>query len=76
MATLRSRINQLEQALQDLSLTKCPLCLDGGVWRMCINGQSQIKQNDPFYDEVWHCRQCGTTSLHTNHSLRQKVLVR
>lgn len=56
---LTSRIGRIEQQLIRTGATRCPLCLDGGAWRMRFNGQRQLHDKDPVYDETWHCRRCG-----------------
>ena len=61
VSRLNSRLGKIERQLSEqLGPTRCPLCLDGGVGRVKINGEPKLEENDPVYDETWHCRRCGT----------------
>jgi hypothetical protein len=61
--SLNSRIERIERQLSDgLGTLRCPLCLDRQVWRSRLNGQRQLEEDDPVYDETWHCRRCGAAA--------------
>jgi hypothetical protein len=34
MSKIDVRLRKIERQLSEVRLTRCPLCLDGGVWRI------------------------------------------
>ncbi|MEO6434674.1 MAG: hypothetical protein ABIP55_02785 [Tepidisphaeraceae bacterium] len=62
MLKLTQRLDRLQKAVDELRLSRCPLCLDGGVARMRINGQKQMEKDDAVYDPTWSCRCCGAAA--------------
>lgn len=59
MSKIGTRLCKLERQLSEVRLARCPLCLEGGVWRVRIVGEPQLVKDDPVYDETWHCKRCG-----------------
>jgi hypothetical protein len=56
---LMARVQRIERQLNEkLAAERCPLCLGRNVWRLRINGQRQLDERDPVYDDTWHCRRC------------------
>ena len=57
MRSLSTRLERIERQLNEkLATQRCPLCLDGNVWRSRVNGKRQLHNDDPIFDDDWHCR--------------------
>jgi hypothetical protein len=63
MRSLSARMERIERQLEGrLRLERCQLCLEQNVWRLGVNGERQLDQDDPVYDDSWHCRRCGAAA--------------
>jgi hypothetical protein len=61
--SLSSRLERIErQVKENVAAQRCPLCLDRNVWRLRVNGERKLHDDDLIYDDDWHCRECGAAA--------------